>query len=83
MENNGNTEFFYPFPRVIFHQPFKIVQKVKTEVIKVILRFLWIWCLKSLNLWFYGFLYLEEEVKVESKLIEWLDRKCCEVDNGE
>jgi len=26
---------------------------------------------------------LEEEVKVESKLIEWLDRKCCEVDNGE
>jgi len=26
---------------------------------------------------------LEEEVKVESNLIEWLDRKCYAVDNGE
>jgi len=26
---------------------------------------------------------LEDEVKVEWKLIEWLDREGCEVDNGE
>jgi len=75
--------FFILFPDVIFHQPLKRVQNVKNKVIKVILCFLWMWCLKSRNLWFYGFLYLEDEVKVEWNLIEWLDRESCEVDNGE